>query len=70
MYLVFAELSSQSGDVMSGLCDLRLKSGRISKLRVLLINALHLHQSLADGQRDELSLKEHLLCTYMCVGSV
>ncbi len=56
VYLAFAELSSQSGDVMGGLCDLRLKAGRISKLRVLLINALHLHQSLADGQTDSITV--------------
>lgn len=51
-HLIFFELSSESGDVVSGLCDLRLKAGRVSELRVLLINTLHLLQSLAAGRTD------------------
>lgn len=51
--LIFGELPPQAPYVLGSLCDLRLQTGGVSHLRILLVHTLHLLQCVTEVKPGE-----------------
>lgn len=51
--LIFGELSLQTQYILSSFCDLRLQTGGVSHLWILLVHTLHLLQCIAEVKQKK-----------------